>query len=54
MQDENAHQYQSYQGLPELREVWLILCQKLWCSTQPRNRNFAFDKEGIMHFAGFE
>jgi hypothetical protein len=23
--EENAHQYQSYQGLPELRKVWLIL-----------------------------
>jgi aspartate/methionine/tyrosine aminotransferase len=32
----------SYQGLPELR-LWLILCQKLWCNTQPCNRNFAFD-----------
>jgi hypothetical protein len=25
LEDENAHQYQSYQGLPELRKVWLIL-----------------------------
>jgi aspartate/methionine/tyrosine aminotransferase len=25
MQDENAHQYQSYQGLPELRKVWQTL-----------------------------
>jgi hypothetical protein len=27
--------------------------QKLWCSTQPRNRNFALmgSKEGIMHIS---
>jgi aspartate/methionine/tyrosine aminotransferase len=25
LEDENAHQYQSYQGLPELRKIWLIL-----------------------------
>jgi hypothetical protein len=40
MQDECTSM--SYQGLPELR-LWLIFMQKLWCNTQPCNRNFAFD-----------
>jgi aspartate/methionine/tyrosine aminotransferase len=34
LEDENAHQYQSYQGLPELKKVWLILFE-LWVTLNP-------------------
>jgi aspartate/methionine/tyrosine aminotransferase len=55
MQDENAHQYQSYQGLPELHEGMADFMPKIMVSTQPRNRILPLmgSKEGIMHISGF-
>jgi aspartate/methionine/tyrosine aminotransferase len=35
MQDENAHQYQSYQGLPELVRVCADFMPKLWLALNP-------------------
>ncbi|SDG90414.1 Aspartate/methionine/tyrosine aminotransferase [Flavobacterium omnivorum] len=52
MQDENAHQYQSYQGLPELRQGMADFYQKNFqVALNPANEILPLmgSKEGIMH-----
>jgi aspartate/methionine/tyrosine aminotransferase len=54
MQDENAHQYQSYQGLPELRQGMADFYQKNFqVALNPANEILPLmgSKEGIMHIS---
>lgn len=54
MQDENAHQYQSYQGLPELREGMADFYSKNYgVALNPVNEILPLmgSKEGIMHIS---
>jgi LL-diaminopimelate aminotransferase len=54
MQDENAHQYQSYQGLPELRKGMADFYQNNYGVTlNPNNEILPLmgSKEGIMHIS---
>ena len=54
MQDENAHQYQSYQGLPELRKSMADFYQKNYTvALNPANEILPLmgSKEGIMHIS---
>jgi aspartate/methionine/tyrosine aminotransferase len=54
MQDENAHQYQSYQGLPELREAMADFYQNNYNVALNSNTEILplmGSKEGIMHIS---
>jgi LL-diaminopimelate aminotransferase len=54
MQDENAHQYQSYQGLPELRKGMADFYQNNYgVALDPNNEILPLigSKEGIMHIS---
>ena len=54
MQDENAHQYQSYQGLPELRKGMADFYQNNYGVTLNSNTEILplmGSKEGIMHIS---
>lgn len=54
MQDENAHQYQSYQGLPDLRQAMASFYQDkygVYLNTATEILPLMGSKEGIMHIS---